>query len=68
MPRQRALTEAQLTNLPGLPVAEPDLVRRWTLSDTDLAAANQHRRDHNWLGFAVQLCPLRYPGHLLRPT
>lgn len=25
------------------------------------------RRSHNRLGFAVQLCALRYPGSLLRP-
>ena len=67
MPRRRALTEAQLTNLLALPTAEPDLVRHWTLGDADLAAVNQRRRDRNRLGFAVQLCALRYPGRLLRP-
>ena len=67
MPRRRALTEAQLTNLLALPVAEPDLVRQWTLSDGDLAAVNQRRRDRNRLGFALQLCALRYPGRRLRP-
>jgi hypothetical protein len=67
MPRRRALTEAQLTNLLALPTAEPDLVRHWTLGDADLAAVNQRRRDRNRLGFALQLCALRYPGRLLRP-
>lgn len=67
MPRRRALTEAQLTNLLALPTAEPDLVRHWTLGDADLVAVNQRRRDRNRLGFAVQLCALRYPGRLLRP-
>ena len=67
MPRRRALTEAQLTNLLALPTAEPDLVRHWTLSDADLAAINQRRRDRNRIGFALQLCVLRYPGRLLRP-
>lgn len=67
MPQRRALTEAQLTNLLALPTAEPDLVRHWTLGDADLAAVNQRRRDRNRLGFAVQLCALRYPGRLLRP-
>ena len=67
MPRRRALTEVQLTNLLALPIAEPDLVRHWMLGDADLAAVNQRRRDRNRLGFAVQLCALRYPGRLLRP-
>src|SRR3954454_17079030 len=67
MPRRRALTEAQLENLLALPIAEPDLVQHWTLSDTDFAAIDQRRRDRNRIGFALQLCALRYPGRLLRP-
>ncbi|MBV8614689.1 MAG: DUF4158 domain-containing protein, partial [Acetobacteraceae bacterium] len=67
MPRRRALTEAQLTNLLALPTAEPDLVRHWTLSDADRAVIGRRRRDPNQLGFALQLCALRYPGRLLRP-
>ena len=67
MPKRRALTEAQLTNLLALPTAEPDLVRHWTLSDADLAAIGRRRRDRNRIGFALQLCVLRYPGRLLRP-
>jgi TnpA family transposase len=35
--------------------------------DTDLEAIHQRRRDRNRLGFALQLCALRYPGRLLRP-
>src|SRR4051794_8175540 len=65
--RRRALTEAQLENLLALPIAEPDLVQHWTLSDTDFAAIDQRRRDRNRIGFALQLCALRYPGRLLRP-
>jgi TnpA family transposase len=67
MPRRRALTEAHLTSLLSLPVAEPDLVRHWTLSSADLVAIGRRRRDRNRLGFALQLCALRYPGRLLRP-
>lgn len=67
MPRRRALTEAQLTSLLALPIAEPDLVRHWTLCYADLTVINQRRRDRNRLGFALQLCALRYPGRLLRP-
>lgn len=67
MPRRRALTKAQLENLLALPVTEADLVRHWTLGDDDLAIVSRRRRNHNQLGFALQLCALRYPGRLLRP-
>src|SRR5215217_4696890 len=67
MPRRRALTAAQLESLLALPVTEADLLRHWTLSDDDLVAIGRRRRNHNQLGFALQLCALRYPGRLLRP-
>jgi TnpA family transposase len=67
MPRRRALTTAQLESLLALPVTEADLVRHWTLGDDDLALVGRRRRNHNQLGFALQLCALRYPGRLLRP-
>jgi TnpA family transposase len=67
MPRRRALTGAQLAGLLALPTAEADLIRHWTLDQTDLAAIERRHGDHNRLGFALQLCALRYPGRLLRP-
>src|SRR4051812_2793810 len=67
MPRRRVLTSTQLEALLALPLTEPDLVRHWTLSTADLAAIRRRRRDRNRLGFALQLCALRYPGRLLRP-
>jgi TnpA family transposase len=67
MPRRRALTKAQLESLLALPVTEADLVQHWTLGDDDLAIVGRRRRNHNQLGFALQLCALRYPGRLLRP-
>jgi TnpA family transposase len=66
MPRRRALAGAQLAGLLALPTAEADLIRHWTLDRTDLTAVDRRRGDHNRLGFAVQLCTLRYPGRLLR--
>src|SRR4051794_24706724 len=67
MPRRRALTDAQLELLLALPVTEPDLIRHWMLNEADLAAIGWRRRARNRLGFALQLCTLRYPGRLLRP-
>ena len=67
MPRRRALTGAQLAGLLALPTTEAELARHWALGDADLAAVGQRRRDHNRLGFALQLCVLRYPGRQLRP-
>lgn len=67
MPRRRVLTEPQLEMLLALPTDETILVQQWTLSTADLTIVERRRRDHNRLGFALQLCALRYPGRLLRP-
>lgn len=67
MPRRSVLTEAQHAELFALPENEADLVRYWTLGADDLRAITSRRRPHNRLGFALQLCALRYPGRLLKP-
>ena len=67
MPRRHALTEAQLEMLLAFPVAEPDLIRHWTLSTADLGVIERRRGGHNQLGYALQLCAFRYPGRLLPP-
>ena len=51
----------------ALPDDETLLIQHWTLSPDDLAVIVRRRRPHNRLGFAIQLCALRYPGRLLRP-
>ncbi|MGF7176663.1 Tn3 family transposase [Azospirillum doebereinerae] len=67
MPRRRVLTDAQTTALFALPTSEPDLIRHYTLGPDDMAVIARRRRPHNRLGFALQLCALRYPGRLIRP-
>jgi TnpA family transposase len=67
MPRRHVLTDTDLERLFALPTSEADLALHWTLSPTDLSIIQRRRRDHNRLGFALQLCALRYPGRLLRP-
>lgn len=67
MPRRRVLTPTQFDALLALPTREADLIRHYTLSPDDLAVIARRRRPYNRLGFALQLCALRYPGRLIRP-
>lgn len=67
MPRRSALTASQHAELFALPENEANLVRYWTLAAEDLRTITSRRRPHNRLGFALQLCALRYPGRLLKP-
>lgn len=67
MPRRNILTERQRAALLYLPTDEPSLLKHYTLSDEDLEHINQRRRPENRLGFALQLCALRYPGRALTP-
>lgn len=43
------------------------MIRYWLLSQQDLPLIQERRREHNRLGFAIQLCLLRYPGWPLGP-
>jgi len=43
-------------------MSEEELGMYYSLSQFDLDVIKRRRRDHNRLGFAVQLCVLRYPG------
>ena len=61
------LTSRQRSALFSLPQREADLLRHYTLSDEDLQHIGARRRSRNKLGFALQLCVLRYPGRLLTP-
>ncbi|MGI0135240.1 MAG: Tn3 family transposase [Candidatus Micrarchaeaceae archaeon] len=55
---------AQLVQIPP-DISDRLLARYHTLSDQELETISQHRRDHNRLGFAIQLCLLRFPGRSL---
>ena len=67
MARRTVLTGRQRSALFSLPQQEADLLRHYTLSDEDLQHIEARRRPRNKLGFALQLCVLRYPGRLLAP-
>ena len=62
MPRRARLSIAERASLLMLPQTKDDLIRLYTLSDSDLAVIGQHRGAANRLGFAIQLCYMRFPG------
>ncbi|MHB1180412.1 MAG: Tn3 family transposase [Sulfuricella sp.] len=63
MPRRSILSAAERESLLALPDAQDNLIRYYTFNELDLSLIRQRRGDANRLGFAVQLCLLRYPGH-----
>lgn len=67
MAHRTILTAKQRSALFDLPVDEPTLLKHFTLADEDLEYIQQRRRPRNQLGFALQLCALRYPGRSLSP-
>jgi Domain of unknown function (DUF4158) len=48
-----------------VPADEDSLIRHHSLTAADRLEIDLRRRDHNKLGFAVQLCVMRYPGRVL---
>ena len=65
MPRRLILSATERGTLLALPESQDDLIRYYTFNDSDLSLIRQRRGDANRLGFAVQLCLLRYPGYAL---
>jgi TnpA family transposase len=65
MPRRSILSAAERDGLFAYPDTQDGIIRHYTLSDSDLAIVSQHRGGANRLGFAVQLCTMRYPGAML---
>ncbi len=68
MPRRTLLSADQRARLFAVPVAEAELARHYMLSPADLNLIRLRRRGSNRLGFAVQLCVLRYPSRPLGPS
>ena len=65
MPRRSILSAAERERLLALPDTKDELIRHYTLNESDLAIIRQRRGPANRLGFAVQLCYMRYPGVML---
>jgi len=59
MPRRSILSATEREKLLALPDVKDELIRTYTLNESDLAIVRQHRGPANRLGFAIQLCYLR---------
>lgn len=68
MPRRSLLSNEQRTRLFAVPVDHAEMAKHYVLSADDLALVRAKRRSVNRLGFAVQLCLLRYPGLGMGPA
>jgi len=66
MAQRGLLTEDERQLLFGVPRQEHPIIKHYTLSQDDLDLVLRKRGARNQLGFAVQLCLLRYPGFGLR--
>jgi len=64
--RRQQLTEAQIATLFDPLTDQRELLRHYTLTETDIALIRRCRGDHSRLGYALMLCYLRYPGRPLR--
>lgn len=62
MPRRSILSATERESLLALPDAKDELIRHYTFNETDLSVIRQRRGAANRLGFAVQLCYLRFPS------
>lgn len=62
MPRRCLLSSTEWNRLIEFPLEHSAFIQYYTLNEQDISVIKQHRGSHNRLGFAVQLCCLRYPG------
>ncbi len=65
MAHRTILTERQRSVLFDLSTDDASMMRHYILADDDIEHINERRRSENRIGFALQLCALRYPGRLL---
>jgi hypothetical protein len=65
MGRRKILKVQDRQKLFDVPADEDSLIRHHSLTAADRLEIDLRRRDHNKLGFAVQLCVMRHPGRVL---
>src|ERR1035438_2004537 len=69
MPRHQILSDLERKNIFEIPEDKDELIRLYTLSERDISLIMQYSRGiENRLGFAIQLCYMRFPGIILPPT
>ncbi|MBB4346125.1 hypothetical protein GGE56_007606 [Rhizobium leguminosarum] len=68
MARRTLLNAQDRRELFDIPTDEDSLIGYYSLSPADRLEVELRRRGHNQLGFAVQLCLMRYPGRALLPN
>ena len=61
VPRRSALSAPEREQLLVLPESPEEFIRQYTFSEAAPPLIQQHRGVANRLGFAVQLCYLRFP-------
>ncbi|WP_286829265.1 MULTISPECIES: Tn3 family transposase [Kordiimonas] len=67
MAHRPLLKEDEWHQLMGVPADEESLIQHYLFDMVDIDRINSKRRSENQLGFAVQLCLMRYPGRALQP-
>lgn len=65
MRRRKLLKDQDRQKLFSVPTDEDSLIRYYSLSSVDRLEIGLRRREHNRLGFAVQLCLMRHPDRVL---
>jgi TnpA family transposase len=62
---RKFLKDQDRQKLLTVPTDEDSLIRHYSLTSADRREIDLRRRQHNRLGFAVQLCLMRHPGRVL---
>jgi TnpA family transposase len=65
MPRRSILSITEKQSLIALLDNQAEFIRHYSFSESDLSIIRQRRGDANRLGFAIQLCYMRFPGIIL---
>ena len=64
MARRSILSGTGRDSLLAFPESQ-DFIQHYSFTESDLSLIRERRGDANRIGFAVQLCLLRYPGYVL---
>ena len=68
MPHRIVLSQSQREGFTALPIELTELAKHYTLSDVDLGMIRKRRESKNRIGFAIQLCLMRFPGRRLQSS